>query len=650
VKTFRPAISALFAVVLFAADDIPQWVRDAAAQTSPTYPAKVSSVVLLQEEHLTVDPDGRRVMRERGVIRILQRSRESISAYRTYNTKSGRIRDFQGWLLPASGKSVNFGKPQVLDVALSRDYTYDEGRAKVLDPGADLQPGSVFAYEVVEEEKSIFTQYQYRFQESLPVLLSRFTLTLPGAWEVKGTIYNHEAVQPAVVGGVYTWELRNLRWIEDEDYRPDIHALAPRLAVSYFPSGDNRAGLAPLKDWQAVSGWLTDFVDPQAELTAALKEKALELTKDAKTELQKIQAIAAFAQQTNYVAVQMNITRGGGYTPHRAGEVLARNYGDCKDKATLMRALLKPLGIDSYMTAIYSGDRQHVRPEWPSPQVFNHAIIAVKVSDATKLETVLHHPRLGSLLIFDPTNPDTPVGDLPEDEQGSNALIIAGASGELAVMPLLPAAASRVESKVEAQLNGDGHLSAHVFRNYFGQDAAQMRGFTRRRSPEELKKSFERGLSRRLGGITLKSIVPVDDIQEGRLSLEMEYDVARFGQLMQQRLFVIEPGSLLSGNDYGFAAKERKSPVRLTANVRKDSVIIQIPAGFKIDEMPDPVALDTPYGIYNATWSSRAGQIVFEQSLEVKDNLVPASSYAAVRDFFEKLSSGQHSAVVLLKQ
>src|SRR5580698_5063239 len=102
---------AFFAVPLVrAAEDVPAWVRQAAAVPVPNYSAKVTSVVLLQEEAVTVDPDGRRVMRERGAIRILQASDEKISAYRTYNTKNGRIRDFQGWLIPPSGKAVPLAK------------------------------------------------------------------------------------------------------------------------------------------------------------------------------------------------------------------------------------------------------------------------------------------------------------------------------------------------------------------------------------------------------------------------------------------------------------------------------------------------------------------------------------------------------------
>ena len=48
-----------------AADDVPAWARQAAGQALPTYSGKVTSVVLLQEEVVNVDADGKRIMRER---------------------------------------------------------------------------------------------------------------------------------------------------------------------------------------------------------------------------------------------------------------------------------------------------------------------------------------------------------------------------------------------------------------------------------------------------------------------------------------------------------------------------------------------------------------------------------------------------------
>ena len=70
------------------------------------------------------------------------------------------------------------------------------------------------------------------------------------------------------------------------------------------------------------------------------------------------------------------------------------------------------------------------------------------------------------------------------------------------------------------------------------------------------------------------------------------------------------------------------------------------PPEFKVDEIPDPIKIETAYGAYMAEWT----QLSFKQSLEVKDTTAPASEYGRIREFFERVNSRQHSAVVLLKQ
>jgi len=190
-------LTALAAPLVHAASDIPDWVRQASEVAPPNYPAKVTAVVLLQEEGVTVDPDGRRVMRERGAIKILQPSGNKISASRTYNSKNGRIRDFQGWTVPPSGKPVVFSKNNILDRALAADDLYDETRIKLMEFGTTA-PGTVLAWEVAEEERSVFTQDAYAFQLRLPVLVSRYMLTLPGGWEAKGVLFNSDRQEPSV--------------------------------------------------------------------------------------------------------------------------------------------------------------------------------------------------------------------------------------------------------------------------------------------------------------------------------------------------------------------------------------------------------------------------------------------------------------------
>ncbi len=635
---------------LLAKDATPPWVHDAAAITPKAeFPSKVASVVLLHEEHLTVAPDGKWSATERGAIKILQPGRHNISAWRAYNTKSGRIRDFRGWLILPSGKEIEYQKNNILDEALSTEYTYDESRAKKLDCDPDAPPGSVFAYEVTQEEDSVFTTYPYAFQDSEPVMISRFVLTLPSAWEARASIFNHAEIQPKVEGGTSSWELRDLPWIEREEHSPGLESIAPWIGVTYFPSSGSNPALRSSKDWQAVSQMLSGFVDPAAEPTAVVRAKSAALTQGAKTELDKIRAIAAFAQQTNYVEVAMNLTKGGGMTPHPAEQVLTRNYGDCKDKAALMRSLLKAAGIDAYAVVIFSGDREFVRPEWPSAMQFNHAIVAVKVSSETSAPTVLNHPRLGRLLIFDPTDPVTPVGDLPSDEQASYALVIAGPDGDLVKMPQLPTASARIERTVEARMDDNGHLAAHLVTEYFGQAGSSVRYVTSHGGMDQFKKNLERTYSRRLGGVTLDKITPSDHATENRMELTVDLGVGQFGQFMQQKMLVLKPGVLAPDTDYMFSNKERKLPVRLESRLRQDSVVIQLPAGFAIDEIPDPIEIESPYGIYHASWKTNNSTVTFEQSLEIKETRAAPAEYAKVKDFFDRVLGGQSAPVVLLK-
>jgi len=634
------------------AKDVPDWLHDAGRQpVKSDYPPKVATVVLFQEERLGVDPDGKRTMTERRATKILQSGRHAPAAFREYNTKAGRIRDFRAWLLLPSGKEIEYGKSSVVDVALTTDKTpYDEERAKVIECDPNAPVGSVFAYEVTEEVATIFTTHGYQFQESAPVLLSRFALSLPAAWEARGTIFNHAGVQPKMDGGTYVWELRDLPWIADEDYSPSHLAIAPRLGVTYFPASAVKPELVPFQDWHSVSAWHAGFVDPPAEVSPSIAAKSSELTGEAKTEADKIRSIAAFVQQTNYVSVDLNVMHGGGYIPRPASQVLAKNYGDCKDKATLMRALLKAAGMDSYQVVVHAGDRWFVRPEWPSPMQFNHAIVAVKISPTTNLPTVLEHARMGRLLIFDPTDPVTPVGDLPCEEQGSYALVIAGSEGDLVKLPQLPPETNRIDRVVEAGWNAGGGVSAHMVTQYFGQSGSAMRYRSTQEGTDELRRGLEQSFSRRLGGVTLDKVAPADHAREGWMELAVDFGVRQFGQFMQGRLLVIKPGSLVPEPDYILPNKTRELPVKLSARLRKDLVTIKLPEGFAVDEMPEPVEVKGAYGSYRASWKTANGSVTFEQSLEVKDIIADASEYKGIRDFFDRVSGGQGAPVILLKR
>ena len=635
-----------------AGDDAPAWLRAAAGATIPTFPKDVPAVVLADESVVTIDDDGRMTRNDFYAVKVLTREgRDEAVAHAVYNTDTEKVKDLRAWLISPSGKVKKYGKGEAAELALVDNDVYNEAKQMIIAAKGDAELGSIFGYETVTEDRSVFSQLTWYFQGApLPVLKSRISVTLPRGWTADALTLNHDRIEPTVSGNTYTWELRDLPAVTFEPLSPPRTAITPWLAINLTPTPEKPASRRSFASWVDVSKWLSEISDSQAAVDDALATKAKQITAASKTEREKIAAVGRFVQAVNYVSIQIGTGRGGGYRPHAATEVFAKSYGDCKDKANLMRAMLKAIGIKSYLVCIYSGDPNHVRREWPSPHQFNHCIIAVKVSDETEALTVVDHPTLGRLLIFDATDDITPVGDLPVHEQGSFALVIAGEAGALLRMPITPPEANMLNRSAEVQLNPDGSILATMREQSIGQAAVtELRPFRGLARPE-YNSRIERWIAQGATGVRVSKIEPLDEPNEGRFSLAADFSAPAYGQLMQGRLLVFRPAIVSRRESLSLTEPARKHPVVLTPHAYSETTKVKLPAGFEVDEMPDAVKLDTPFGSYSTSYVVRDGQLVFTRELVVRQATIPVADYAKVRSFFEKIRTAEQSPVVLVRK
>ena len=645
-------ICALLAASAWAADDVPSWLREYASAPAPAYEPHVPAVVLFEEQTVSVDEKGVVVTSNHKAIRILTRDgRKEAVARQIYLMSTGKVRDFRAWMIRPSGEVRKYGKSEVADVALAQGDVYNEVRARVVNAAGDADPAAVFGYESVSEDRSIFTQFEWNFQNHLPTLLSRYSLTVPQGWRVEGIELNGK-VASQQSGSTYTWECRNLPFIEPEPFRPPMESLVPRLAVSYFPAESARATSGKFfTGWPDVAQWLASLEEPQATTDDDLTAKARSLTSASKSDWERIQAIASYVQQVRYVAIQTGIGRGGGYKPHPASEVLRKQYGDCKDKANLMRTMLRVAGIPAYIVSIYSGDPHFVRENWPSPQQFNHAIVAIKLSDsAMQTPAVTEHPKLGKLLFFDPTDGNVPAGDLPRHEQGSLALIDAADAGGLIRMPLAPPSANRVERETEVTLAPDGSIVSQVHEQAYGQSAAALRAQLRSETRTDFAKFVERWISIGVTGAALGKMEPEDAPAGGRFDLRLEFQAPRYAQAMQGRMLIFRPAVVPRRGWMLFTAAKRQNPVWLHSDAFQESVHVKLPAGFKIDEMPEGGHMDTPFGSFTCSYAAKGEELTFTRKLEIKAGSIPLEQYGALKAFFDRVAGAEQAPVVLVKE
>jgi hypothetical protein len=634
----------------FAGDDVPGWMMQAASLKPPVYEKDVPAVVLRNEQSVVYGADGKLVVTLNYAVRILNKDGKELAvAAAPYLVSSGKIREMNGWLIRADGTTKKYEKNSVLDIISDQDDVYNEGRAKIIDASSDADAGAVFGYQVVSEERPLFFQDIWSFQGRLPSLSSRYSLTLPAGWKASSITFNHSALQPQVSGSTYTWQIDDLAPIPPEPAAPSVRNMAPRVVVNYFP--ENASGPGPnFTDWKEVSRWVSGLHSTQVIVDDAVAGKTRELTANAKTEFERIQAIGNFVQNLQYISIDIGVGYGNGIRPRPSNLVLSRGYGDCKDKANLMRAMLKSLNIEAYPVAIYSGDPTYVKQEWASPGQFNHCIIAIKVSDATQAPTILDHPTLGRLLIFDATDPYTPVGDLPEYLQGSLALIAAGDNGTLSRMPVTPSDSNKLNRLTELTIDENGNLNGVIKERSVGQAAVGERSLNRRLSQPDYNKRIEQWIVHGISTARVSKISPVDKISEGRFDLDVELAAPAYAQVMQGHLMIFKPAVVSRMNYLMLTEPKRNSPVVLEPYAFSETSTIKLPAGFTVDEMPDAVNLDTSFGKYSTTYSVKDGNLLFSRSMIITSSEIPIDKYASVKDFFVKIRNAEQAPVVLVKK
>jgi hypothetical protein len=647
-------IMAAAAPAFAAGEEVPQWLLEAASTRVPSYAKDVPAVVLLNDQTVTIGADGRIITTTNYAVRVLTREGRAMAvASEGYSTDGGRVRDMRAWLIRSSGDVKRYGKERIVDRVADLDDVYNESRVSMISASDEADVGMVFGYQATSEERALFPQDEWHFQDCylginacLPALLSRYQLSLPAGWHASSVTFNHNKLEPSVNGSSYAWQLINLPPIEPEVASPEVTATAPRLAVSYFPPAQ-AGSIRAFSDWVDVSRWYSELSDPQSAPDDALASKAQALTASAKTEFEKIRAIGRYVQGLQYISVQMGVGR---FRPHSATEVFSKSYGDCKDKANLMRAMLRAIKIQAYPVLIYSGDRTYVREEWASPRQFNHCIVAIKVSDETQAATVVQHPTLGRLLIFDATDESTLVGDLPGDEQGSFALVAAGENGSLLRMPVTPPESNHLERQTEVSLAPDGSITATMQEHSAGQSAANERAIFRKLSRPDYTKMIERWVTRGATGARVLKVEPKDNASDASFALNVEFTASDYGQLMQQRLLVFKPAIVSRRTSIFLTEATRKQPVVLEPYAYSETTRIKLPAGFDVDEMPDPAKLETSFGTYTTTYNVKDGDLVFTRTLVQRAATVAVADYQKVRSFYERIRSAEQSPVVLAKK
>jgi hypothetical protein len=253
----------------------------------------------------------------------------------------------------------------------------------------------------------------------------------------------------------------------------DVPRLVPEPSMPGYSEVLAYVHVSTYKTWDDVGRFYWGLVKDQLRVTDDIRAVAQEAVKGIpeSDEAARIRAVYDFVvSRTRYVALEFGINS---FKPYPVETILARRFGDCKDKASLMHAMLEALGIDSRLTLLRMKRLGGIDEAPASLAVFNHAILYV--------------PK--HKLFLDGTAEFHGSAELPGDDSGAEVLVVEpGGGSKFFRTPDATPADNLDETRIAARLEPDGTA------------AVQVKGSARGAWTAELRRIFEPADERRGGG------------------------------------------------------------------------------------------------------------------------------------------------------
>jgi tetratricopeptide (TPR) repeat protein len=543
-----------------------------------------------------------------------------------YNSANERVEIPYVRVLKKDGSVVKAGEDAVQDLSAPVEHeapVYTDYRQKhVTVPG--LRPGEVLEYNLVTVIHTPLAAGQfwteYEFDKSSIVLDETVDLDVPAGRRVK--LKNKSGMDPKITEAngrrVYHWTSSHLER-DDDDKAKD----KDKKKKKRHPDDDRPdIQLTTFETWEQIGRWYATLEKDRRAPSLEVRAKAEELTRGFNTDLDKTEALYDFvARNFRYVSLSLGVGR---YQPHASSDVLHNQYGDCKDKHTLLASLLEAEGLHASSVLINSSRK--LDPDVPSPSQFDHVITMLpmgkeevwmdttaEVAPFRLLAFALRHKQA---LVIPPAEPPSPVPPHLEETPSDT--------------PMPDTEASEIDGKV----NDIGKLEAHVHYEFRGDEELLLRSVFRR-VPEANWQHVVENVNASLGGDITN--LKVSDPAATREPFTLSYDVSKVNFLdwSKKKTDIVLPLMQFSLPEVDEDdADADADPLKLGPKASYSYKIkLELPAKYTA-HAPLAIALKRDYAEYEATYKLDGNIFTATRKLALRQDELPvarASNYASFR-------------------
>lgn len=612
----------------------------------------VNGVILFDSTLVKVEPTGKAVYQQHKLIKILSLHGKNEFSEVTfpYYAREGTLTVNLARVITPDHKLVLVPKQNIKDVPFvpleetgGKLFFPDVRMVKIIFP--QIEAGACIEYIVTTKLENPPMPNRFAdievFEDTKPIIKKVYIVELPKDISINyvvknGTLgFSKEVVpgDPTYPGKdniTYKWVANDVPPIIEEPLMPSILDVATTLIISNIPQ------------WEEVSSWYYRVSDSACVVDEEIKDKVKELTMALNTQEEKIRSIFDFiSMEIRYLRTEA-ISKGKGYAPDPAPITFKRKWGVCRDKAALCVAMLKEIGIESYIVLV---DVTHnTVTEIPTPY-FEHAIVAIKRDE-------------GSYYYLDPTAEYTR-DYFPVVEQNRYLLVCTPEGQGLRFVPYENPEGNCLIIQNTGKIDEDGNLCACLSMRGEGMMDMSLRTF-RYVPSDQHRQLFEQLIKSFSPDATLDSfkIAEVADLVTP-FTIQISYKVPEYAIKMGNELHLTSNSSATFAVGGGFAGKmgspwglgKRKYPLYFGFPIiAKTSSEFIIPNGYKIrDQLND---YEAGYHKFYGKSSRKEfnGKIILNSEFFIKDPFITPDEYNDLKSVVEGLEKHSRKEIVLIKK
>ncbi|MFA5337664.1 MAG: DUF3857 domain-containing protein [Candidatus Omnitrophota bacterium] len=582
---------------------------------------KEEAVVLLVDEDHRINDDNTSVADVHMVEKVLKEKGKDLAEVEIgYDSTYERVELEYARTITPAGRVVYAGAENTRDVTKYLNFPlYSNAKALIISmPSVDV--GSIIEYKLKIYSSKLITNgkfsFIYRLREAFPIARANFKLTVPRKDKVELKFFNEayskginlnpekEETEKSIS---YLWKFKEIGPIIPEEPMPSISIINPAIGISNFSS------------WEEIYKWWYGLYKDKIVLNKEVKEFTANLIKDAKDDLEKAKKIYDFcSRNVRYVAVEYGES---GYEPHYANDIFVNRYGDCKDKAILLVAMMKEAGLKAYPVLIPTREIYQTQKDFPCVN-FNHAIAALSYE--------------GKMIFMDATASTVSFSDIPLDDQERNVVVFLDDKYEIITTPVLGANSVFYEMQVDIDSNEDAIINRKVTGTGFF--ASFQRYYLKYTHPDVLKNDIQK---------RMVQISPFSKLIEYNPGNVDDFDNDSFLQYSFSAKKVLNPADGLRilpffddiDIDTSYAGKEQRSfPIEFEGIFKKASKIkINLPVNLQVKFLPTSKEISTPWFKFKSVCSQNKNSIEIYREFNVIKRFVEPAEYKEFKKNMEEV-------------